>query len=145
MFGSVAVFLIVEDGEMGGRKRGEISGQLLGLQQRFAAWRQKRGKGERIPGPLWKAATKLANRYGLCQTARVLKLDYYSLKKHCQQQEVEPSPPATFIELPSPPVVQTSQCVIEFENKSGHSMRVHLKGTSDPDLVALGRSFWGSN
>ena len=64
---------------MRGRKRGEISGQLLRLQRRFAAWRQKRGRGERIPGPLWKAAAKLADKYGLCQTARVLKLDYYSL------------------------------------------------------------------
>jgi hypothetical protein len=55
----------------------------------------------------------------------------------------EPTPSTAFIELPSPPVAQTSECVIEFENESGGCMRVHLKGASDPDLGALGRSFWG--
>jgi hypothetical protein len=96
----------------------------------------------------WKSAGKLATKYGICQTAKVLKLDYYSLKKHMQQPNAEtplpePAPSAAFIELPTPPVAQTSECVIEFENESGGSMRVHLKGTSDPDLGALGRSFWG--
>ena len=131
---------------MGGRKSGEFSGQLLRLEQRFAAWRETRAKGERIPLRFWESAAMLATEYGLCQTAKVLKLDYYSLKKHMEQQNAEPSAAAAFIELPSPPVAQTSECVIEFENKSGSNMRMHLKGTSAPDLVALhialGRSFW---
>ena len=133
---------------MGGRKRGEVPAGLLRLEQRFAAWRETRAKGERIPLRFWKSAEKLATKYGICQTAKVLKLDYYSLKKHMEQANAEsplpePTPSAAFIELPSAPVAQTSECVIEFENESGGSMRVHLKGTSDPDLGALGRSFWG--
>ena len=133
---------------MSGRKGGEVPVGLSRLEQRFAAWRETRVKGERIPLRFWKSAQKLATKYGICQTAKVLKLDYYSLKKHMEQPNgktplPEPTPSAAFIELPSPPVAQTSECVIEFENESGGCMRVHLKGTSDPDLVALGRSFWG--
>ena len=128
---------------MGVRKRVEISGQLLRLEQRFAAWRESRVKGERIPLGLWESAGKLASKYGICQTAKVLKLDYYSLKKQMEQQRTDPSPPP-FIELPSPPVVQASECVIEFEDGSGARMRVHLRGTDVPDVLALGRSFWGA-
>lgn len=135
---------------MSGRKRGEVPVGLSRLEQRFAAWRETRVKGERIPLRFWKSAEKLATKYGICQTATVLKLDYYSLKKHMEQPNgktplPEPTPPAAFIELPSPPVVQASECVIEFESRSGDSMRVHLKGNSTPDLVALGRSFWVSD
>ena len=133
---------------MGGRKHGEVPVQLSRLEQRFGAWRATRTKGERIPLRFWESAAKLANRYGLCQTARVLKLDYYSLKKRMEQQpaktmEPEMSPATAFIELPSPAIGLTSECLIEFENGSGGSMRVHLKGMPDPDLGVLGRSFWG--
>jgi hypothetical protein len=133
---------------MSGRKRGEVPVGLSRLEQRFAAWRETRVKGERIPLRFWKSAGKLATKYGICQTARVLKLDYYSLKKHMEQPNAEtpspePTPSAAFIELPSAPVAQTSECVIEFANQSGDSMRVHLKGSSGADLVSLGRSFWG--
>jgi len=126
---------------MGRRKRVEISGQLLRLEQRFKAWRERRVKGERIPLAFWESAGKLASKYGVCQTAKVLKLDYYTLKKKMEQQRADPSPPS-FIELPAPPLAPSSECVIEFENKCGDRLRVHLKGGSTPDLVALGRSFW---
>jgi hypothetical protein len=128
---------------MRGRKRVEVPGELLRLERRFFSWREARVKGERIPLQYWKAAAKLAREHGVCQTAKVLKLDYYSLKKHLEQQSAEPSPVPAFIELPSPSAGQTSECVIEFENKSGDSMRVHLKDSTAPDLITLGRSFWG--
>lgn len=148
MLAIVPVFLILEDSGMGGRKRGEVPVQLSRLEQRFSAWRETRAKGERIPLRLWKSAGKLATKYGICQTAKVLKLDYYSLKKQMKQPNAETplpasTPSAAFFELPSPPVAQTSECVIEFENEFGGSMRVHLKGPSAPDLGAIGRSFWG--
>ena len=37
-----------------------------------------------------------------------------------------------------------SECVIEFEDGGGAVMRVHLKGTEVPDVLALGRSFWNA-
>jgi len=127
---------------MRGRKRREMPAPLSRLEQRFAAWRKTRVHGERIPQPLWKAAAKLAKDCGLNQTARVLKLDYYSLKKHVDRFGGEATAIAPFVELPSMPLA--SECVIEFEDGAGASMRVHLKGTDLPDVLALGRSFWNA-
>jgi hypothetical protein len=129
---------------MGGRKRREVPARLLRLEQRFAEWRKSRTPGERIPNPLWKAAAKLAKEYGLGQTATVLKLDYYSLKRHVDQRAAETTSTAAFIELPSTPVATQSECIIELEDGKGASMRMHVKGTEMPDLLALGRSFWNA-
>ena len=129
---------------MRGGKRGEVPARLLRLKQRFADWRRTRVQGARIPHRLWKSAAKLAADYGLNQTATVLKLDYYSLKRHVDKQFSETPSTAAFIELPSVPVSPASECTIEFEDGAGASMRMHLKGTEIPDLLALGRSFWNA-
>ena len=126
-------------------KRVEVPAGLLRLQRRFANWRKSRQQGERIPERLWNSAAKLAATDGLHQTAQVLNLDYYSLKRRMAEQQVaETTATTAFIELPSPPVVQANECIIEFEDGAGASMRVHLKGTDLPDVLALGRSFWNA-
>jgi len=129
---------------MRGRKRGEVPARLLRLEQRFAEWRENRNPGQRIPERLWKSAAKLAVDCGLNQTATVLKLDYYSLKRRVDPQVGETAPTAAFIELPSAPVVPTNECIIELEDGAGASMRMHWKGSETPDLLALGRSFWNA-
>lgn len=129
---------------MGGRKRREVPARLSQLEQRFAQWRKSRTPGERIPNPLWKLAAKLAKEYGLGQTATVLKLDYYSLKRHVDQQPADTTSSATFIELPAAPVGDTSECTIELEDGAGASIRMHLKNTEIPDVLALARSFWNA-
>jgi hypothetical protein len=47
-----------------------------------------------------------------------------------------------FVELSSLPATAPRECVIEFEDNSGSTMRIHLRDCEVPDLVALGRSFW---
>ena len=126
------------------RKRGEVPARLLQLKQRFTKWRKTRLPGDRIPDRLWKAAARVAAEYGLNPTAKVLALDYYSLKQHVDQQAAKTAPHAAFIELPSPSIAHTNECVIELEDGSGASMRMHLKGTDLPDVLALGRSFWNA-
>lgn len=123
------------------RKGGEVPARLSRLEQRFAAWRKNRRRGERIPLPLWKAAAKIAKDVGLNQTATVLKLDYYSLKKQVDRYGAEAAANSPFVELPPMPLA--SECVIELEDGSGASMRMHLKG-HPPDVLALGRSFWNA-
>ena len=125
-------------------KRVEVPAGLLRLQRRFANWRKSRQQGERIPERLWNSAAKLAATSGLHQTAQVLNLDYYSLKRRMAAPGAETTATTAFIELPSPPVVQANECIIEFEDATGASMRVHLKGTDLPDVLALGRSFWNA-
>jgi hypothetical protein len=124
---------------------------LLELEKRFASWRKARVKGERIPKPLWNSAAKLARNFGIHQTARLLKLDYYSLKKHVDAQPasrkntLQNTSQPTFIELPSPPLTVVNECTIELEDASGASLRMHLKGSDFPDVLALGRSFWSAD
>jgi hypothetical protein len=81
------------------------------------------------------------------QTATVLKLDYYGLKRRMERQgfsarRAAAAPSTAFVEIPNPVVGPIHECVIEFDDGRGASMRVHLKGTEIPDLLALGRSFW---
>jgi hypothetical protein len=84
----------------------------------------------------------MATKYGLNPTARVLKLDYYSLKKRVDAAG-GPAPSSTFVELPSSPLV-SSECVIEWEDATGSRMRLHVKG-DHPDVLALSRSFWNAD
>ena len=129
---------------MRSRKHAEVPASLTRLGQRFVAWRKTRVPGERIPESLWNSAVKLAAKYGVNPTARVLKLDYYSLKK--RSDAVSRSVPgSTFVELPSAAVSVSSECVIEWEDATGARMRVHVKGQNLPDVLALSRSFWNAD
>ena len=86
---------------------------------------------------------KLAYSHGLNRTASALRLDYYTLKRRVESTSLHArsSPPA-FVELSPSPVQAPRECVIEFEDHSGATMRVHLRGCEVPDVAALGRSFW---
>ena len=128
---------------MVGRKRLGIPTPLVRGRARFEDWRRTRKAGARIPDKLWSLAVKLVDGHGLNRTASVLGLDYYSLKKrvearHSDSTSVSPA----FLELSPLPVAAPRECVIEFEDGLGASLRVHLRGGDAPDLVALGRSFW---
>jgi hypothetical protein len=126
---------------MGGRKRREVPPGLARGRDRFQVWRRKRKPKSRIPEPLWSLAVKLVAAHGLHRTASTLGLDYYSLKKRVESAECrEDSQGPAFIELP-PAVAGGRECVIEFEDGMGVSMRVHLKGYDATDVVAVGRSF----
>ena len=46
-----------------------------------------------------------------------------------------------FIELSTPSQGVSGECVVEFADGTGASLRIHLSGCQTPDLVALGRSF----
>lgn len=128
---------------MAGRKRGEIPGSLARGRDRFEAWRRTQKVGARIPDRLWTLAVKLAEAHGLSRTASALKLDYSSLKKRVESKDSDSvSVPRAFVEVSPPSLSASGECVVEFEDGSGASLRVHLRGCEVPDLVALGRSFW---
>ncbi|MCH7725712.1 MAG: hypothetical protein IH991_04420 [Planctomycetes bacterium] len=130
---------------MVGRKRRDIPTPLARGRDRFEVWRRTRKVGARIPDKLWSLAVKLVDAHGLNRTASVLRLDYYSLKKRVEARNSVSTPvPRAFIELASPSLAASGECVVEFEDGSGASIRVHLRGCDSPDLVALGRIFWSS-
>ena len=123
------------------RRRGEIPSALVRAQERFEAWRRKRQAGDRIPKTLWALAVKLAEVHGVSRTATLLKLDYHALKNRVETRD---SDSATFVELSAPTPIVPGECVIEFEDGLGASLRVHLRGCDAPDVVALGRMFRGA-
>jgi hypothetical protein len=155
---------------MAGRRHREIPAPLARGRDRFEIWRRTRPAGTRIPDVLWSLAVKLADHHGVSRTASVLGLDYYSLKKRVAAGNSSvTSVPSTFvegsassdsasarpafIELSSsslqgvPSMGVSNECVVEFEDGAGARLRVHLRGSDAPDLVAcglvaLGRSFW---
>ena len=131
---------------MPGRKRRETWADLSRVAVRFEQWRGRRTAGARIPATLWKSAVKLAGRHGVSRVATVLKLDYYALKRRHGRQpfpvvEAEaPSAPPAFVELAPSARPSSGQCLIEFVNSAGSTLRVHLPARQVPDLVALVRS-----
>ena len=127
---------------MSRRKHHDIPRPLARGRVRFEAWRRRRVVGARIPERLWTLAVKLADAHGLNRTASALRLDYYALKRRVESTNAQAgSATSAFVEL-APPVAAPRECVIEFEDHSGATMRIHLRGCEVPDLVALGRGFW---
>jgi hypothetical protein len=63
------------------KQKGGLPGDLAKAKGRFDLWRQGRRLGTQIPPQLWTLAATLAQRHGVCKTASVLGLDYYSLKE----------------------------------------------------------------
>lgn len=133
---------------MAGRRRGELSADLARAAARFAQWRRTRVLGERIPGALWRLAVELAGREGVSRTATALRVGYYELQRRTAATEPgrnsAPSPSPAFVELPGGLVTGPGECLIEWERASGERLRIRLQGLPTPDVVALGRSFWGT-
>jgi len=131
---------------MGTKRARDLPVRLERLRRRFDRWRQTRKVRSRIPEPLWTAAVKLAGEYGIHRTAKVLRVDYYSLKERVEGASVGDrtarAAGTTFVELPSAAWPGSGECTLELEDAGGAKLRVHLKGFEAPDLAALSRSFW---
>ena len=111
--------------------------------ERFEKWRKRGPARRRIPDRLWDLAGTLAETYGVNQTARALRLDYYDLKGRVEAAgrggaAREPEMAATFVEvLPR----AGGECVVEIEDRRGAKMTIRLAGPVD--AVALAKSFLG--
>ena len=136
---------------MSTKRTRDLPSRLEGLRGRFERWRRTRKVRARILEPLWASAVKLATKYGIHRTAKVLRVDYYALKKRVEGGSAATASKtraraagATFLELPTAPWVGSGECTLELEDAGGAKLRVHLKGFQTPDLAALSRSFWQS-
>ena len=122
-----------------------LDSQLERLQQQLEVWRKSHKPRSRISGRLWNSAARLAGQCGLNKTAKALRLDYYDLKKRLDTAAVGDAPAPSFIELVPTVSSPSPECLIELEARSGTKMRIHLKGTTLPDLTTLGSMFWRNN
>ena len=111
------------------------------LRRRFAAWRQKRPKGSRIPEDLWQAAVEAAREHGVCKTSRGLGVDYYSLKRRLTRTPAaRDSGSVEFVEIPGKIVSAGPGCVVELLDRKGLRLRVELREATGAESLA--RSLW---
>jgi len=128
--------------------KGRIPAGLEEVRGRFVDWRRSRKVRTRIPEPLWAAAVKVADKYGIHRMSKVLRVDYYRLKRRVEEVTADRAEVASegraarFVELPVPLPRSMGECLIEWEDAEGAKMRMHLTGGETPDPAALSRSFW---
>lgn len=133
---------------MSARENCRIPARLEAVRGRFVEWRRARRVRTRIPEPLWAAAVKVAQKYGIHRTSKVLRLDYDRLKRRVEEDSagqaevVSKGRAVGFVELPVPLPRSMGECLIEWEDGEGSKMRMHLTGAETPDPAALSRSFW---
>lgn len=128
--------------------------------KRFERWRGAHAGRLPIPGRLWAAAVELGREHGVFPVAKFLGLDYSKLKRLVESAEARVegsaaegrvarsrrtrcSVPPAFLELMTPPVTGSAECLIELEGRRG-KVRIQWKGTTAPDLGGLSRAFWES-
>ncbi len=121
-----------------------LPGPLAGGVRRFERWRRTRTT-RRIPAELWSLAAVLGGEYGLSRTARVLRVDYYALRKHIDASSSDREEAVTapaFVEiLTTPGSSDPSECQVEFEAASGRKMRIQVQGACTSVLAELSRLF----
>jgi hypothetical protein len=124
-----------------------IPTELKELSRQIEQWRRTRPCRMAMPEPLWTLAANVAMQHGLARVARLMHLDYYSLKDRIESLEQGSSTASavkpTFIELRPLPVNPVSECTIELEHPRGRRMRIHIKGAPMPDVMTLSRTLWG--
>jgi len=132
---------------MRSRTTSVVGSNVVRIREQLNQWRQDHIGRRRIPEVLWTEAARVAHEHGLHKTARLLGLDYYSLKKRLQVESVpakdSPSSPA-FVELQPAYPTAAFECVLELQNAQGTQLKLHLRGSAAPDLTALSSVFWSS-
>jgi hypothetical protein len=125
------------------------------LRKRFEEFRSQHQTRTRLPEELWRAAAEIAGRRGRNLVCRCLRLDTNSLKKwmgkgvsgarskDARKKRSAVTPPATFVELLTPPSSVAASCIIEVESQHGGKLRLELKGIATSEIAQLIHSFAG--
>lgn len=117
--------------------------------RRLEVWGKSRGRGKRIPAPLWALAAALARTHGVSPVSQRLGLAYNGLKRRAEAmgapRRSRLKPPPGFIELPL--IGQPGQgpsCTVELARGEGARMTIRWEGKEGLDLVGLVDAFWRS-
>ena len=123
--------------------------ELKRVRERFEGWRRRRDR-RRIPERLWSQAASVAVRHGVSRTARALRLNALVLRKRVaaaarvEKAAVPPATRASFVELATIPLsADRAGYVLEVESAGGDRLRLEVRGSVGPDVVALARGFVG--
>jgi len=127
-----------------------VPAKLSQGRKHFEKWRSSHKPRTRLPADLWSLATELAHEYGVSKTARILRLDYYRLRKRSESYvpvDIGQEPPADrqhagFLELPPVQRNPGIECVIECQDGAGSTIRIQLKGQDFDGLASVCGQLW---
>lgn len=134
------------------RAQGVPPAELGALARRLENHRRSQTGRRRLPNGLWAAAAKLAGRYGVNRVHRVLRLDYYDLKRRVEASEAVrpavakaagPTRRPAFVELGLGPPLLSAGTLLELEDRSGRKLTVRLASEQGDELIPLVRAVWG--
>lgn len=132
---------------MNTRQPSKIPTALSETRRQLDHWRsQQPNKRTRLPEEFWQQAVALAKEHGLNKTARALKVKYESLKKHLEQGGADKGHLANvqpeFIELlPAAIKPGTVECMLEWSDGCGATVRMHMRGVGPSELSAVAGVF----
>ena len=118
---------------------------LDNLARRLRQWRNRQRSQGPLPHWVWDEAVEAAHEHGVSRVARVLRLDYYKLKRRLAALSSEPrgnGAPPGFVELSvSPTPCIPSQWTLELSDARGRKLT--LRGPSEPSgWRDVARAFW---
>lgn len=126
-----------------------LPAKLVRGQRRFERWRRTHRPHSRLPESLWSLAVQLAREYGIAKVARLLRVDYYGLKKRSElvgaNEALKPLATPSFVELLPGGSPVRFECTLECEDGQGGRIRLHFTGQEFPnlsDLADLSRRLW---
>jgi hypothetical protein len=125
-----------------------VQAELEQVRKELAAWRATPGKGQKIPGTVWRQAVRAARRHGLNPVSKALGLDYSCLKKRVAGKGgnekgsfgVKPA----FVEVKPEATPEDLSCVIELEKGGGARMRICVKSAGSVDWCRIKEAFLGA-
>ncbi len=126
------------------KQNAELPAELASALEQFTHWRAEHKPPTRFPDQLWSLAAELASRHGHHRVCRVLKLDYYSLKKRLEPGSANPkqSQAPAFVEFLPDKTSSTRSCTIECESARGDRIRIHLDGRDLSELRIFCSALW---
>jgi len=140
---------------MGSTSRG-LPADLAAARTRFEKWRASGRARRPLPTKFWELAADLVPAHGVYRVSRVLRLEYYKVKKQAEAQQTErrkapklrakpgpkPAKPA-FIEVssPSPTMHSSFGYTVELTDNSGHQMTI--RSSTAVDVTGLVAAFCG--
>lgn len=125
-----------------------LQAELEQVRKELAAWRATPGKGQKIPGAVWRKAVRAARRHGLNPVSKALGLDYSCLKKRVagkggsEKRSFGVSP--AFVEVKPEAAPEDLACVIELEKGGGTRMRICVKSAGSVDWCRIKEAFLGA-
>ena len=138
---------------MAKRKKLPSSSELAPLRERVEAWREAKGDSQAgsspMPPEIWETAVELARRYGPCQIARGVGVDYKTLRLRLAKAVGSPKlVRPTFVQLPATvdqvaPVTTIAGATIELFRPDGSRMRIHLEAGRGTEAAGIVAAFLG--